>query len=209
MKRCEMGKTYIKLNDERESYEEIQKFFEEWGLEKVSEESLGDELFHRVITYKGNGIECGLPEELGCKYYGRYMDDFYLLSDDKEYLKNCLCKIKEYLADLKLTLNDKTEIVPMKKGIRFLGFHTYITDNGKVIRKLNGDNKRAIKKRLRKYAKLVKEGRMTRDYFNESYNSWKNHASHGNCYKLICSMDEFVESLFCEDGKKENNNQSK
>ena len=57
MKRCEMGKTYIKLNDERESYEEIQKFFEEWGLEKVSEESLGDELFHRVITYKGNGIE--------------------------------------------------------------------------------------------------------------------------------------------------------
>lgn len=57
MKRCEMGKTYIKLNNERESYEEIQKFFEEWGLEKVSEESLGDELFHRVITYKGNGIE--------------------------------------------------------------------------------------------------------------------------------------------------------
>ena len=43
MKRCEMGKTYIKLNDERESYEEIQKFFEEWGLEKVSEESLGDD----------------------------------------------------------------------------------------------------------------------------------------------------------------------
>lgn len=44
MKQCEMGKTYIKLNDERESYEKIQKFFEEWGLEKVSEESLGDEL---------------------------------------------------------------------------------------------------------------------------------------------------------------------
>ena len=126
--------------------------------------------------------------------------------EDKEYLKYCLKRIKEYLSDLKLTLNDKTEIVPMKKGIRFLGFHTYLTEQGKVIRKLNGDNKRTIKKRLRKYAKLVKDGRMTRRYFDESYNSWKNHASHGNCYKLICSMDKFVESLFEENGTKENRN---
>ena len=33
------------------------------------------------------------------------MDDFYLLSNDKEYLKECLIKTKEYLANLKLTLN--------------------------------------------------------------------------------------------------------
>lgn len=45
---------------------------------------------------------------------------------------------------------------------------------------------------------------MSREKFDEKYNSWKNHASHGNCYKLICSMDEFVESLFTN---KENTNQ--
>ncbi|MBQ8302824.1 MAG: DUF2493 domain-containing protein [Clostridia bacterium] len=145
-----------------------------------------------------SGLDYFITQELGCKYYGRYMDDFYLLSDDKEYLKHCLQEIEKYLAGLKLTLNGKTEIVPMSKGIRFLGFHTYLTDDGKVIRKLTGENKRKIKKRLRIYAKLVQEGKMTREKFNERYNSWKNHASHGNCYKLLCEMDDFVKTLFGE-----------
>lgn len=144
------------------------------------------------------GLDYFITEELGCKYYGRYMDDFYLLSDDKEYLKYCLEEIEKYLTGLHLTLNGKTEIVPMTKGIRFLGFHTYITDDGKVIRKLTGENKRKVKKRLRKYAKLVHENRMTREKFDEMYGSWRNHASHGNCYKLLCEMDDFVKTLFGE-----------
>lgn len=145
-----------------------------------------------------NGLDHFITEKLQCKYYGRYMDDFYLLSDNKKYLQYCLAQIKSFLSKLYLTLNDKTEIVPMKKGIRFLGFHSYLTKEGKVIRKLTGDNKRQIKKRLRKNAKLVKEDRMTQKEFNEKYQSWKNHASHGNCYKLLRSMDEFVRLLFVE-----------
>lgn len=142
-----------------------------------------------------DGLDHFIVEELKCGWYGRYMDDFYLLSEDKEYLKWCLCKIREYLSGIKLSLNNKTEIVPMSKGIRFLGFHTYLTEQGHVIRKLNGDNKRKIKKRLRKYARLVKDGKMTEKKFYESYNSWRNHASHGNCYKLTKSMDLFVDEL--------------
>lgn len=40
------------------------------------------------------------------------------------------------------------------------------------------------------------EGRMTRKKFDEKYESWKNHASYGNCHRLIKSMDGFVEKLF-------------
>lgn len=36
---------------------------------------------------------------------------------------------------------------------------------------------------------------MTEKKFYESYNSWRNHASHGNCYKLTKSMDLFVDEL--------------
>jgi hypothetical protein len=145
-----------------------------------------------------NGLDHFITEELGCEYYGRYADDFYLISEDKEYLEYCLVQITEYLGKLELTLNSKTEIVPISKGIRFLGFHTYLTDDGKVIRKLTGDNKRQIRKHLRKYYKLVQDGRMTREKFDEIYYSWRNHASHGNCFKLICEMDLFVDNLFGE-----------
>ena len=143
-----------------------------------------------------NSLDHFIVEELKCEYYGRYMDDFYLLSDSKAYLQDCLIKIKDYLAALRLTLNEKTEIVPMSKGIRFLGFHTYLTEDGKIIRKITGGNKRQIKKRLRKYAALVSEGRMTKEKFDEIYQSWRNHASHGNCFKLLCDMDRFVDELF-------------
>ncbi len=143
-----------------------------------------------------DGLDHFITEELGCRYYGRYMDDFYLIAEDKEYLEKCLAEIGAYLAELRLTLNGKTEIVPIRHGVRFLGFHSYLTEDGKVIRKLTGDNKRQIKRRLRKYAKLVRDGRMTREKFDEKYASWKNHALHGNCHKLVTDMDRYVESLF-------------
>lgn len=143
-----------------------------------------------------NGLDHLIVDELQCEYYGRYMDDFYIISRDKGFLKHCLKIIEEHLATLHLTLNSKTQIVTLKKGIRFLGFHTYITEDGKVIRKLTGDNKRQIKKRLRKYYKLVAAGKMTKEKFFESYESWRSHAAHGNCFKLICNMDNYVESLF-------------
>ena len=37
---------------------------------------------------------------------------------------------------LKLELNGKTAIFPLKNGINFLGFHTYLDSGGKVIMKL-------------------------------------------------------------------------
>lgn len=38
------------------------------------------------------------------------MDDFILIHNDYNYLKTCLNKIKEFLKNEKLELNDKTRI---------------------------------------------------------------------------------------------------
>lgn len=113
----------------------------------------------------------------------------------KTYLKYCLSAIEEFVNSLNLSLNSKTQIVPFHKGIAFLGFHHYITKDGKYIRKLKGENKRRIRKKLRIWSKLVKSGRMTEQKFYEKYNAWKNHALHGNCIKLCHSMDLYVKEL--------------
>lgn len=78
----------------------------------------------------------------------------------------------------------------------FYLIHHYITKDGKYIRRLKGENKRKIRKKIRKWVKLVKSERMTETKFYEKYNAWKNHASHGNCVKLCHSMDLYVEKLF-------------
>jgi len=124
------------------------------------------------------------------------MDDFYLIVQSKEYAKWCLAAIYEFIHTLGLELNGKTQIIPFKNGIKFCGFHTYVTQNGKVIRKLKNENKRAAKKKFKKMVALVRAGRLSREKFYESYSAWKNHISHGNCVKLRYEMDKYVEELF-------------
>lgn len=59
-------------------------------------------------------------------YYGRYVDDFYVLSPDKEYIKEAIPWIENYLkAHLGLELHpDKRYIQPYWNGVKFIG--TYI-----------------------------------------------------------------------------------
>lgn len=156
---------------------------------------LGNQISQVFALMYLDGLDHLITEKLQIKYYGRYMDDFYLIHEDKKYLEYCLAVIQNYIHSLKLTLNGKTQIIPFKNGINFLGFHTYVTRDGKAIRKLKGENKRKIKKRLLRNSELVKSGRMTKEKFYESYNSWRNHASHGNCVKLIHQMDNYVAKL--------------
>lgn len=153
---------------------------------------LGNQINQGFALLYLDGMDKLIVGELGIEYYGRYMDDFYLIHPDKEYLKYCLGVITEFLKTLDLTLNSKTQIFPFKNGVNYLGFHTYVTDNGKVIRKLKNQNKRNAKKKYRRMAKLVKEGKLPIEKFNASYSAWKNHISHGNCYKLAKSMDLMI-----------------
>jgi hypothetical protein len=141
---------------------------------------LGNQINQGFALLYLDGMDKLIKYELGIEYYGRYMDDFYLIHPSKEYLKYCIEVITEYLKSLDLTLNGKTQIFPFKNGVNYLGFHTYIANGGKVIRKIKNQNKRNAQKKYRKMAKLVREGRLERSAFDASYADWKNHISHGN-----------------------------
>lgn len=150
---------------------------------------LGNQVNQGFALLYLDGMDKLITGELGIEFYGRFMDDFYLIHPSKDYLKYCLETIEEFLKTLDLTLNGKTQIFPFKNGVNYLGFHTYITDKGKVIRKLKNQNKRNAQKKYLRMAKLVAAGKLPIEKFNASYNAWKNHISHGNCYKLGKSMD--------------------
>ena len=156
---------------------------------------LGNQVAQVYALLMLNGLDHFVTGELGVQLYGRYMDDFYLIAQSKDYLNWCLECIQRFVTSLGLSLNGKTQIMPFKNGVLFTGFHHYVTKNGKYIRKLTGTNKRRIRKNLLKWYKLVKAGRMTEQKFYEKYNAWKNHAMHGNCIKLCHSMDLYVKEL--------------
>lgn len=156
---------------------------------------LGNQVAQAYALLMLNGLDRFVTGELGIRLYGRYMDDFYLIAPRKEYLRWCLDCINEFVESLGLSLNGKTQIIPFKNGALFTGFHHYITKDGKYIRKINGSNKRKIRRKVTTWAKLVQSGRMTEQKFYEKYNAWKDHALHGNCIKLCHSMDLYVKEL--------------
>lgn len=70
-----------------------------------------------------NELDQYVKRELKCKHYGRYVDDFYIVSKNKNFLHNIISKIKIFLKEkLLLDINDgKTKIINVKQGVEFLG----------------------------------------------------------------------------------------
>ena len=203
--KADISKFFYNIN--HDILKDMVKYFIEdkdvyWLCEKFidSTEGLGLPLGNQVSQVYAllylSGLDHFITGELGVRYYGRYMDDFYLIVKDKEYAKWCLSSIYKFVHTLGLELNSKTQMIPFKNGIKFCGFHTYVTSDGKVIRKLKNENKRAAKKKFRKMLGLVKCGRLSKEKFCESYNAWKNHIPHGNCVKLGYEMDNYIKELF-------------
>ena len=64
-----------------------------------------------------------VKRDLGIRFYGRYVDDFVLIHNDKEYLKSMIPKIALFLRDqLGLTLHPKKIYFQhYTKGVNFLG----------------------------------------------------------------------------------------
>lgn len=96
-----------------------------------------------------NDIDYYIKEVLRCKYYIRYMDDIYILSSDKEYLKYCFNNIKNKLFDIDLSINNKSGIYRLNEGVSFLGY-TYSIKNNKLLIRYDNTTIRRINKKINK-----------------------------------------------------------
>lgn len=143
-----------------------------------------------------NQLDHFVKEVLRVKYYGRYMDDFYLIFEHKADAQEAWRRIAAHLASRGLELNDKTNIFPLRNGLDFLGFHTYLDDSGKVIRKVRRASKGRMSRKLRKYEARYQAGEMSKKAILDSYQSWRSHASHGNCRNLVLKYDQRVQRIF-------------
>lgn len=73
---------------------------------------------------------------------------------------------------------------------------TYLTESGAVIRKVRRKSKNNARRRLTKMRGLLEAGKITPEKVDQSYKSWRGHASKGNCYHLIRNMDQHYNKLF-------------
>jgi len=136
---------YFLKSDIRKYFDNIDhKILKQYLLEKIKDNDIMNLLdiiidSYCVIENKGvpignltsqmfaniylNKVDQFIKHKLQVRYYIRYMDDFIILSDDKDYLKKLLEEIREFLQNnLKLEISNKhTILAKIDNGVVFLG----------------------------------------------------------------------------------------
>lgn len=111
---------------------------------------LGSQISQICALIYLSDIDHFIKEKLKIKYYGRYMDDIYLIHNDKKYLYYCLKEIKKRLHNLELTLNSKTKIHKLTNGFIFTKIKYVMTSKGKVLHFITTKTFKAMKRKIKK-----------------------------------------------------------
>ena len=72
-----------------------------------------------------NVLDQYMKRSLHCRHYGRYVDDFYVVSTDKQWLHSLVPLVRGFLKqELQLTLHEgKAAVYPLQYGVPFLGMY--------------------------------------------------------------------------------------
>lgn len=145
-----------------------------WLIEKIIRSFKGglplgnvtSQLFANIYL---NELDRFVKHELKVKYYLRYCDDFIILSDDENYLKDLILEIDNFLQkNLKLNLHpNKITIRKFHQNVDFLGY--IILPNHTVLR--TKTKNRMFKKLQIKYDDL-QNGVILKESFNQSLQSY-------------------------------------
>ncbi len=151
-----------------------------------------------AISYP-NKLDHYCKELLKIKYYGRYMDDTYLIHKDKEYLEYCLTKITEICSELGIKINQKkTKIVSLYEGFWFLKGKYSLLPSGKIICKADRKGCIRMRRKLKKFKVMLDRGEMKLSDIYTSYQSFRSHLLKFDSYHLVKNMDKFYKELFHE-----------
>ena len=156
-------------------------FIDEFGEVGIG---LGSQISQILALAAADKIDHILKEQLHLRYYGRYMDDGYVIHHSKSYRIKCLNELRALSDKLHLTINwKKTQIIKLSRGFTFLKVRFNITSSGKIIRRVNRRSVRTMRHKLKSL-----------DYQTQlhdiatSFNSWSGYIRHFNAHRIYLNM---------------------
>ena len=170
----------------------------------------GEKILHRLLgiglqisqiagVYYPTPIDNYCKIVSGCSFYGRYMDDIYIIHEDKEFLKSVLAGIREVARRLGLFINDKkTQITPLRHGFSFLQIKYNVLASGRILTRVAPKKMARERRKLKKYRKFLTQKRMNRRDIANAYQSWRGNALQFNCRKSVAALDKLYNHLFVD-----------
>lgn len=171
--------------------EHFMDMFGEKGL------GLGSQISQTFALASANRLDHYVKEVCRIRGYGRYMDDGYLIHESKEYLQECLEGIRRMCKELDITLNEKkTQIVKLSHGFSYLKARIFLTENGKVLKKIPKSSVTRERRKLKKFVPLYEAGVMSYEDIHTSWQSWRSYARNFSAWRTIQSVGQLYDQLF-------------
>lgn len=169
--------------------------------EKFMEKSvnIGDQLSQGIGIYYPYRIDNYVKYVRGQKFYGRYMDDWYIMSPSKEELLDILANIRIIAEEYGIHINDKkTRIVKISGTYKYLQVKYTLTASGKIIKRINQKRVTAMRRKIKKLAVKVKNDEILYENVENMFRGWM-----GSFYKLLSkqqrqNMVHLYEELFAK-----------
>lgn len=151
---------------------------EKWMEKSVN---IGDQLSQVIGIYYPYRIDNYVKYVRSQKFYGRYMDDWYIMNPSKEELLDLLDNIHQIAEEYGIHINrKKTRIVKISSTYKFLQIKYSLTDSGKVIKRINPKRVTAMRRKLKRLAVKVKNEEISYENVENMFRSWM-----GGFYKLL------------------------
>lgn len=133
----------------------------------------------------------------GIRYYGRYMDDFYVIAKTIDELKAIREQIEQKAKELKLLINPrKTVITKLSKTFKFMQFKYYLAENGHVVVRINPKMLKRMRIKLKKLLVLVDNNKTTVELVQVMFHSWLPNYSRYMSKRQIKNMVDLYDRLF-------------
>lgn len=159
---------------------------------------IGSEISQIIALFYMSEIDHAIKDRFRCKYYERFTDDFCIIHNNKEKLKEVLKDIKQIAKTLKLTVNNKkTKIVPLSHGFVFLKTHYRYGKNGRVIRCGGRESYLRLRRKLKMLKIKLDTGQISKKKICLEYKSQRKAMLKSfDCWKMVQRLDALYKELF-------------
>lgn len=159
----------------------LQQIFDNFKIDVsyMNSVNIGDQCSQIIGIFYPTPVDNFVKIVKGQKFYGRYMDDSYVIHRDREFLVQLEIEIAEKAKELGMTLNrKKTRIVKLSDYYKFLQITYSLTDTGRVIRKINPKRIVDMRRKLKKLSLKVIRGERTQEEVENMFRAWMGGHAH-------------------------------
>ena len=145
----------------------------------------------------GNRLDHLIKDFYRIKYYGRYMDDGYIIHHNKKFLLDILDNLIKICGECGISLNRrKTKICKINKTFPYLKVRFFVTKTGKIIQKIYKKSITRMRRKLKKFSVFVNNKKFEVRDVIESLTSWIGYAKAYNSHNTIKSIIHLFSNTF-------------